>query len=425
MTDLLSPPQPSRPMLDPDGRRPVVVGAAVAGLAAPLTVLVGCLAVALVAWFSADQGSHGTTTDALRIGADAWLLAHGAHLDLGLATITMVPLGLTVLCGVVCFRFGRWAGSTSAAEDGAAVGMAAVVLVVIHGLVGLVVALLSSVRAAEPDLGLAFLGGAALAAVAGVPGLLSGAGRLSVVERVPARVRGAVRTGAALALGVAAAGGVLVATMLVTGLGDAANILTRLGAGSPGSAFATLLVLGLAPNLALFGAAYLVGPGFAVGTGTTVSAGTVVLGPLPAFPVFAALPAPGAQPGWAMALLGVPVLVAVWVGWRSVRLAPAAGYDDAALRGLGGGVAGGVLLGAAMSLAGGAIGPGRMTEIGPAFVEPTVMAVVSLAVGCTLGALLAHARRRDDAEPEIDPTDEEWTVEIGTPQGPTDRQPGA
>lgn len=409
MTDLLSPPHASRPMLDPDGRRPVVVGAVLAAVAAPLSVLVGCLAVALAAWFSSDQGSHGTTTDALRIGADAWLLAHGAHLDLGVATITMVPLALTLLCGVVAFRFGRWAGATSAAEDGAAVGMAAVVLVAVHGLVCLVVALLASVPTAEPSLGRAFLGGALLAGTAGVPGLLVGAGRLDVVERVPSRVRAALRTGAAISLGVVAAGGVLAAAMLVTGLGDAANMLTRLGAGSAGSAFATLVVAGVAPNLALFGASYLVGPGFAVGTGTGVSAGAVTLGPLPAFPVFAALPGPGAPPGWALALLAVPPVVAALVGWSAVRRTPARGYDDAAIRGLSAGAAGGVLLGLALALSGGAIGPGRMTEIGPALLEPTMLAVVSLAVGAALGSVLAHARPVHGADP-----DAELTVTIPT-----------
>ena len=43
------------------------------------------------------------------------------------------------------------------------------------------------------------------------------------------------------------------------------------------------------------------GPGFAVGTGTGVSPSGVVLGPLPAYPPFAALPAPGDAPGWASA----------------------------------------------------------------------------------------------------------------------------
>ncbi|HSV39918.1 MAG TPA: DUF6350 family protein, partial [Nocardioidaceae bacterium] len=213
MTGLLNPPSTSRTGGAPDGQRPVVLGAGLAGAAAAGAVLVGCMALALVAWFAADQGSHGTTKDALRIGSDAWLLAHGASLDVGVAVVTMVPLGLTLLCGYVCFRLGRWAAVTSAAEDLRAVGVAAFVLASVYGLVAIVVALLASIPSAEPHLGRAFAGGFVVALLGGGAGLLVGAGHLgSLLARIPETARSILYGAAVAALAVVAAGGALVAT---------------------------------------------------------------------------------------------------------------------------------------------------------------------------------------------------------------------
>ena len=76
---------------------------------------------------------------------------------------------------------------------------------------------------------------------------------------------------------------------------------------------AQLLVV---PDAVVWAAAYLAGPGFAVGTATSVDPGGTVLGPLPALPLFGALPVPGANPVWLWALLAVPVLAGV-VGGRA------------------------------------------------------------------------------------------------------------
>ncbi len=420
MTGLLTPPS-TRGSVASDGLRPVVVGAALAGAASAGAVLVGCMALALVAWFSTDQGSHGTTRDALRIGSDAWLLAHGSRLDLGMATITVIPLGLTLLCGYVCFRMGRWAGQTSHAEDGRALAVAAGVLGAVYALVSIVVALLASTSGAEPHLGLAFAGAFVVAVLGGGPGLVAGSGLLpAVLARVPEQAQAVAYAAVLAVLGVVAAGGVLVAVSLLLDLGSAANVLSRLHAGSAGGAFYTVLVAGFAPNAALFGSSYLVGPGFAVGTGTTVSTSAVSLGAMPAFPLLAALPGEGEQPGWLMLLLLVPVVVAFLAGRATVRAFPCTRYDVAALRGLLAGLAGGALLGLAMALSGGAVGPGRMAEVGPALVEPTLLAMAGLGLGAMLGATFAHWRfgpAPDGTEPTVDLSSgkspaEEPTVEI-------------
>ena len=232
-----------------------MVGAATAGATAATAVLLACMALALVAWFASDQGTHGTTKDALRIGSDAWLLAHGASLNVGVATVTMLPLGLTVICLYVCFRLGRWAGMTSASDDLRSVGLAAFVMAAVYGLVGIVVALLASIPSAQPNLGLAFAGGFVISLLGGGPGLLAGTSHLApLLTRVPETARSIVVTAVTSALAVVAAGGVLVAVMLLLDLGAAANVLSRLHTDSAGGAFYTVLVAGIAPNSAAFGA---------------------------------------------------------------------------------------------------------------------------------------------------------------------------
>ena len=109
------------------------------------------------------------------------------------------------------------------------------------------------------------------------------------------------------------------------------------------------------PIFGLLGAAYLVGPGFAVGTGTTVSTSSVALGPLPAFPALAALPAEGTPPGWAVGFLALPPAIAAVAAARAQSRTTARAYDYAALRGAGMGLGDGVLVSLLVALAGGQV----------------------------------------------------------------------
>src|SRR5690349_7365016 len=76
--------------------KPLAYGAAVVGVGAPAAALFVLWVVGLVGWFASDGGSHGTTKSVLRVAADGWLLAHGAHLTVGPAVVTASPLGLTL-----------------------------------------------------------------------------------------------------------------------------------------------------------------------------------------------------------------------------------------------------------------------------------------------------------------------------------------
>lgn len=389
MTDLLDPPGTrvsSKTASDGSPLRSLAVGAGAAGAASALVVLLGCLAVALAGWFASDAGGHGTTRDALRVGADGWLLAQGADLHLasggGSATVTAVPLGVTLLCVLLAHRLGAWAAATSAVEDARAVLLGILVMSCVYGLVALVAAVLASTATAEPSLLGAFVGGFVVASVGGGTGLVRGS--RNVVDwpsRVPEAVR-AVSVGAVAAvLLLVSAASLLLAVALLSDLGAAANVLSRLHADVSGGLLYTALVAAVAPNAVLLTGSYLLGPGFAVGAGTLVSPGAVTLGPVPAFPLLAALPSPGAQPAWLGALVVAPVAASVLGVVLMLRRYPVLTYDSGALRGVGAGVLGGLLVTTLVVAAGGAVGPGRMADVGAGLLDTLVSATVAMGVG--------------------------------------------
>lgn len=381
--------------------RPLVPTAVVAGVVAAGTTLLITGALALAGWFAADAGRWGDTRDAVRVGTDAWLLAHGAGLDLADASVTVLPLGLTLLCGYVTYRVGRRAALVTSlggsVADVRALATAVVVQAAAYALTALVAAVLAAGAGAEADLSRAMLGGFLLALVAGGAGLASGSGHgLELVSLVPATVRAVLLGALALVLLVLAAGSLLVGVSLVADFGTAATMLSRLDADGAGGLMYTLVNTAFAPNAALLAGSYLLGPGFAVGSGTVVSPAVVVLGPLPAFPLLAALPGDGATPSWAPWLIGVPVVLGAVAAALTARVVPATRLDLAALRGLGVGVLGAVILTLLVALAGGSAGPGRMSDVGAPLVEVLRASVVAFGVGGLVGGLLGGwwARRR-------------------------------
>ncbi|HET6561495.1 MAG TPA: DUF6350 family protein [Marmoricola sp.] len=412
MTDLLT---PVLRRARPDGAEPVhrspAVRAATAGLAAPGAVLLLLWAVGLVGWFAADGGSHGTTRSVLRVAADGWLLAHGASLTLDPAVVTASPLGLTLLCLYAAHRFGRWAGRPD--PDLGTTAFATIVLAGVYGVVALLTALLASAPGADPALGQAFLGGVVVGAVGGGSGLLLGAGQASQLRRrvpVPALAVAYGAVGAVVLL--AAAGAFLVAVALAVRLPAAAEVADQLQLDLTGGLFSLLLLAGIAPNLALLAASYLVGPGFAVGAGTVVSPAEVAVGPLPSVPVLAALPPDGWAPGWLGGLLAAPVLAGVASAWVAGRTLPTSSYRSGALRGLGAGAAGAALLGVLAATAGGSIGPGRMAETGIGFWGLIGPALAAIGLGGALGGLLStwRTRRHGDADARHPPPQPEPPV---------------
>jgi hypothetical protein len=193
-----------------------------------------------------------------------------------------------------------------------------------------------------------------------------------------------------------AAAALLLTVALVMDLGAAANVLSRLHTDVAGGLLYTAFVAAVAPNAVLLSGSYLLGPGFAVGSGTLVSPGAVLLGPVPAFPLLAALPSTGTPPGWLTALAGAPVLAAVVAVVLVLRRYPAFSWESGALRGAGAGVVGGILTTLAIALAGGSVGPGRMADVGADLVDTLVSSTVGMGVGGLVAGVAATwwARRR-------------------------------
>ncbi len=413
MTDLLSRPSTrtaSSGTTASEEGRPLALGAVLAGVGAPAVALSLLWFVGLVGWYADDGGSHGTTTSVLRVGADAWLLAHGSPLTLNHLVVTASPLGLTLLCGYLTYGLARRAGAASSVDDLRAVGLGTVVLAGSYAAVALLTAVLAGAPGAEPGMGAAFLGGAVIGGVFGGLGLLRGAGRAAELRRlvpVPALSIGYAAITTVLLM--AALGALLTAVGLAFHFTAAVEVADQLRLDLTGGLLSFVLLAAIAPNVLLLAASYLLGSGFAVGAGTVVSPAQVTLGPVPSVPVLAALPDNGWNPGWAVALVALPVLAAAGAAFVVGRALPTSSYQSAAGRGVGAGVAGAFLLTIAAAFAGGAIGPGRMSNVGISFGETLMAAVVALGSGAALGALAAcwWARRRgvpDARHPETLPT---------------------
>lgn len=400
---------------EPDAGRPLASTAGLAGAAAALIGLVVCMSVALTGWFLADAGAHGETTDALRVGADAWLAGHGSHLVLSGVPLGVTPLAVTMILALTAFRAGRWA-ARHAEPVGGDRGLAGAVATFGCGyvVVAVVTCVLASQSGASPVLGRAVLGALLVSVLAGGAGLAVGSGRLAEwLDRAPEWTVDVATGAVAGVLWLVAAGAVLVAVSLLLSFNEAATVLSGLHL-SVGAALSYTVVMALfAPNAALFGTAYLVGPGFAFGTGTTVSPTAVSLGVVPAFPVLAALPDEGPKPGWLVALLAVPALAAAVAIARTLRRHEPIAHDLAALRGAAAGFGAGVLVTVLVALAGGPLGTGRMADIGAPVTQVLVFATGLMSVGGLLGAVVQNWWRRRGGRMRPDPHDgTEPTVEV-------------
>jgi len=411
MTSLLPAPRRTRSRddrLDAAHRRPLVLLALLAGVGAACSTLVVCLAGGVVGWFLTDAGAHGAPRDGLRVGALGWLMAHGSGVHVEHTAITAAPLGLTLLAAVVVWRLGLRLGDSvsghgpdaDAIADGVrdwtvasatgvfATGYAAVVVVVHH---------LAATAFTAPSLFRAVAWTVLMCGVVGGCAIAVGSGRAAIwTSFLPISLRAAVAGAWRILVWYAVASAVLLGVALVVDWDGAVNVMSQLHT-SPGAA---TLLIGLCvlvtPNATLFGGSYLLGPGFAVGAHTVVTPTAVVLGPLPMFPLLAALPDAGPTPGWAPALLAVPPVIAAVGTYRTLRRYPTSRWDEAALRGAGAGLVCAVGFTVLAALSGGAVGPGRMADVGPFVFQVLLHGVAAFGVGGLVGALIATAvgRRR-------------------------------
>jgi hypothetical protein len=372
---------------------------ALAALVAALVGLLGCIAVALAAWLSDPRGG---LADALRAGADAWLLAHGGGLRVGAAHVTVVPLGLAAFLALVVWRAARWAGRRTPPAGYRAVGVGAMTFATGYAAIATLTAVLSGTDQVSAAPLRVLVGALVFGLVVATAGLAGVAGlRGPALAAWPEELRAAVRGGAAVVATLVGAGAVLVTAALVTGFGQAATAADALQAGVVGGAVLTVLGVLFLPNASLLAMSYLIGPGFAFGSGTLVAPSGVSLGTVPGLPLLAALPEDGATPAWQVALVAAPALAGAVGATVALHAYPVSGlsWGGLLLRGArrGGlaGLLGGASAGLLTALGGGAIGPGRMVEVGALVWQCSVVAAVG--GGAATGVVLAWRARRRSA----------------------------
>ncbi|UYM03899.1 cell division protein PerM [Solicola gregarius] len=370
-------------------RRPPVLSGVLAAGAVQLGGVVLCVGLAVVVWLASGAGSISA---AMQIGAGFWLAGHGSAVSVGGIAITVVPLGVPLLAGVAVAYAAYRLGPESITQR--EVGTLMLSAAATYGLALAVTALVASSPSASFSAVRAGLGGFALAGLSAFVGAMCVDGRLREVwESAPGFVRGVV-LGAGSACGALfGAAVVLLAYRLIVGFGEVHDSFSRLAPGTIGGAAIVLVCVLLLPNLLLLAVSVLLGPGFAFGTDTSVTVVDVRLGELPIFPVTAALPDSGTPPGWVAALMVVPLLAGLVGGVVAGRAFDDASIYDAMVRGATAGGAAGLLVGLVVMCAGGAVGPGRMADVGAAMWCMPV-AVVALTVGGALGGALGHYREQ-------------------------------
>ena len=212
-------------------------------------------------------------------------------------------------------------------------------------------------------------------------------------------LRIAASGGAGAAAIVLAISALTVAVLLGVSYAQVISLYEAVQSGILGGAALTVAQLAFIPNLVIWAASWFTGPGFALGEGSAVSPLGTDLGPLPAVPLLGALPAGDIDLAFAGIL--VPVL-AGFLAAAIMRPRLEGGGVDGLLRlvatGLAMGGVGGVVLGALAWVSSGSAGPGRLVEVGPAWLLVGCWAALEIGVAAAIALAVGGLRR---AGPEV------------------------
>ena len=382
--------------------RPLVITGAIAACAAAGSGLVLITLLVLAGWIAAPHAGLGLP-GVLRTAADLWLVGHHVGFTLhagGLGAakaggrIGLLPLGLVLLPGALLWLAGRWVVRKGEVSRLPEVGYAALALAVPYALLAGALAYLGQSSLATPSLIQAVLSGFLLALVAGG---LGGARALApwwnLVHLLPARSR-SVFLGSLGALTVlTGTGAILAGASLATHLSGFRAADVALAPGFVGGVLLLLIQIAYLPNAIVWSICYTLGPGFAFGTHTVVAPTGSALGSLPLLPMLAGLPtgAHSAVPAWASAaMLSVPYLAGAFGGLLTARAAPTPAVELAPLWGFGSGIAAAAATGLLAAFAGGPLGSGRLTAVGPSGWQTAVVAGLEVGVAAAVTAGLVN-----------------------------------
>jgi len=225
---------------------------------------------------------------------------------------------------------------------------------------------------------------------------------------LPTRCAEAVRLAAALLAAVLGLAGLALACALVFGYVGVVTLSEGLQLDGLGLFVVFLVSLALLPVLLVWAVAWLSGAGFAIGAGTSVTPFDTLLGPLPAFPLFGAIPHDW---GWAGGIAPALVVligacVGVYAGGRSALRHSSLAASVVVP------VSAAVLCGLAFVLcataASGSLGPGRLDTVGVAPWRTGMWVTLELAIGVVPGILASRLdldrMRRSDGRPHLGAT---------------------
>jgi hypothetical protein len=360
--------------------------AALAGLATITTL-------AVIGWIASPHPGLGLA-GVLRTSAVLWLVGHHVAVQVqGAGRIGMLPLGLVLLPGALLWRAGRSVLRTSADTGPQQVLSAALAVAVPYSVIAGILAVVSRSALAKASFPQAVLAGFAVAFVAAGCGAARTLVPWEKLGRFMSARSRSILAGSAGSLALLAAAATLTTAVAI------ANHVHQIGAVygllNPGPVGAVLLLiaqLAYLPNAFVWAIAYMLGPGIAVGVGTVVSPTGSVLGPVPAFPLLGALPGGphSSDPAWLAALmLAMPYLAGAFGGLLVVRLVPQTVVDAAAIRGFCSGVVSAILLGVLAAFAGGPLGNGRLSAVGPSAWQVTIVATLELGISAAVTAAAA------------------------------------
>ncbi|MDZ7578297.1 MAG: DUF6350 family protein [Candidatus Nanopelagicales bacterium] len=317
-------------------------------LAAAWAAVVGVLATALL--LLAGGAAAG---DLAGPSGLAWLASHHSRILTPDGGITLLPLGMMVIPVLAVRRATRWLICRSTGSRtrlcAPALGLYVTAAVMVAAVVDV-----SGFRASAVS---ALVMSTAVAAVAGFWGFRK-------QSDTPLALPGSV-AGVAVAFAFAVAvGAVLVAGSLAASAPAIVDARQSAQMGAAESIGLMILQVAYLPNAVLWGAAYAAGPGIAVGGSNVLSPYVGVTASAPNLPLLDSLPP--TSPAWTALL---PILIAVGgalAGMTAHRRCGCASLTHRLGRAaiLGGGTA--AVWFVAGSLAGGALGGGRLEWIGPA-----------------------------------------------------------
>ena len=368
--------------------------------------------------------------DAARGAVDVWYLAHGVDIHFAGGVVqgtttpnwdfSIAPLGLLILVGVLGRRTAHRISSV------AELWPAWIGAILAYGLVSFFLAPAVSTAGVAP----------VSAQAAFLPPLVYGAalilaslvyqGPRTAIPLAQARERFAIRqwlsefssrgwfigsvstpvlrAGTAVVASLLAVSAALIAILLAVNWITVIRLFEALHVTLLGGLTLTIGQIALMPNLVVFGAAWLTGTGFSIGNASHVSPLGTELGPIPTFPVFAALPEGDLSFG--MVAIVVPVLaafiatLAIKKHAEAVRFNFASPLAAALSVGIGVAIVAAAELGILGALASGGIGPDRLSNFG---VNPWVLAFVTfleVAPAATLAAFYSTRPQKASPIPE-------------------------